>query len=182
MRMRSLLLIALGLWTPRLASAGEVQVATGAGAHATSWRGDSTFGQSLRLGYRIGDLVAIDVLGRLGYGTVDDRLLTYLALGATLYGRLAKLRPFARLALVHQHEEPLSAVSVDPFGAIFGVGDGIRHRGGFGGGLGFDLPIEKAASTEYVVGADASAAWFPDPRGPSIYLGGSLWIGVNFSL
>lgn len=173
-------LVALGVARP--AAAGEIQVAAGPGVYGSSWRGDSTFGQALKLGYRMGDIVAIDTVGRLGYGTVDNRVITYLSLGGTLYGRLGKLRPYVRLAFVHQHEEPTAGVREDPFGALFGVGDGIRHRGGFGSGLGLDFPIETVKSTQLVVGVDTSAAWFLDPRGPRLYAGGSLWLGLNFGI
>ena len=89
-----LALVAATLLPPsRLASAGEVQLAAGPGVYGSSWRGDSTFGQALRLGYRFGDIFAIDSVGRLGYGSVDDRVITYLSLGGTLYGRIWKLRP-----------------------------------------------------------------------------------------
>ena len=162
------------------ASAGEIQLASGPGVYGSSWRGDSSFGQALRVGYRFGDLIAIDTLGRLGYGSVDDRVLTYLSLGGTLYGRIGKLRPYVRLAFVHQHEESTPSVRNDPFGAMFGVGDGIRHRGGFGSSLGLDYPITKSKNTELVVGLDTSGVWFPDPRGPKIYAGGALWFGINF--
>ena len=32
------------------------------------------------------------------------------------------------------------------------------------------------------VGIDTSGVWFPDPRGPKLYAGGSLWLGVNFGI
>lgn len=168
--------------SPRNATAGELQLAAGPGVYGSSWRGDSSFGQALRVGYRFGDLIAIDTMGRLGYGTVDERVITYLSLGGTLYGRLGRLRPYVRGAFVHQHEEPMPGVRDDPFGAAFGVGDGIRHRGGFGSSLGLDLPVYKGKSTEMVVGADLSGVWFPDPRGPTLYAGGSLWLGLNFGI
>lgn len=170
------------LATARPASAGEIQLASGPGVFGSSWRGDSSFGQALRIGYRFGDLVAIDTMSRLGYGSVDDRVITYLSLGGTLYGRIWKLRPYVRLAFVHQHEEPTPGVRDDPFGTVFGVGDGIRHRGGFGSSLGLDYPVFKKNKTEMTIGLDTSGVWFPDPRGPKLYAGGSLWVGVNFGI
>lgn len=170
------------LFGSRAAWAGEVQLATGPGVYGSSWRGDAIFGQGLKLGYRFGDLVAVDSLGRLGYATVDERFVTYLSLGGTLYGRLGRVRPWLRLAFVHQHEESASAVSDDPFGALFGVGDGIRHRGGFGSSLGFDVPLWKHKSTEMTLGVETTGTWFPDLRGPKLYAGGSFWLGFNFDL
>jgi hypothetical protein len=175
-----LLVAAATLVAPRVASAGEVQLASGPGVYGSSWRGDSTFGQALRVGYRFGDVFAIDTVGRLGYGSVDDRVITYLSLGGTLYGRIWKLRPYVRLAFVHQHEEPTPGVRDDPFGAVFG--DGIRHRGGFGSSLGIDVPVVRKNQTEMTLGIDTSGVWFPDPRGPALYAGGSLWLGVNFGI
>jgi hypothetical protein len=134
------------------------------------------------VGYCFGDLVAVDTVGRLGYGTVDDRVITYLSVGGTLYGRLGRVRPYVRLAVVHQHEEPMPGLRNDPFGAVFGVGDGIRHRGGLGSSLGLDVPVQRINSTEIVLGVDTSGVWFPDPRGPKLYAGGSLWLGLNFGL
>jgi hypothetical protein len=167
---------------PTAASAGEIQASTGPGVYGSSWRGDATFGEALRLGYRFADIVAIDFVGRLGYGTVDDRVLTYLSVGGTLYGRLWKLRPYVRGAFVHQHEESTPSVKDDPFGALFGVGDGIRHRGGFGSSLGVDIPLRKSGAWEFVMGVDTSGVYFPDPRGPKLYAGGGLWLGVNWGL
>lgn len=148
----------------------------------SDWRGDAGVGSSLRLGYRFGDLVAIDALTRLGYATVDERMVTYLSLGGTIYARVGKLRPYGRLALVHQHEETLNAVKQDSFGALFGVGDGIRHRGGFSAALGADLGFSKSGATEWFVGADFTATHFVDPRGPRWYGMLGLWLGMSYSI
>lgn len=157
-------------------------MASGPAAQGSSWRGDGVIAQSLKLGVRFKDLIAVDALTRLGYGTVDTRVLTYLSLGTTLYGRFGPVRPYGRLALVHQHEEPTSAVRNDPFGALFGVGDGIRHRGGFGASLGSDFIVARGKSVEFLLGADLNGTWFADPRGPALYFGGGLWAGLDYSL
>jgi len=176
------LLVFLALLVPTTAGATEIQVASGPNAQGSSWRGDGALSQSLKLGLRFGDLVSIDALTRLGYATVDDRVVTYISLGSTLYGRIGIARPYVRLALVHQHEEPTSAVKNDPFGATFGVGDGIRHRGGFGSALGCDFVIAKGQRADFLIGLDVNGSWFPDPRGPSFYYGGGLWAGMNYGL
>jgi len=171
------------LTLPAVARAGEIQLAGGPGAYASSWRGDGTFGQALKVGYRFADRVAIDSIGRLGYGTVDQRVITYLSVGGTIYGRLGSARPYLRLAAVHQHEEPAPGVRADPYGTVFGVGDGIRHRAGFGSSLGVDYPIQRTKTgIEVTLGIDTSGVWFPDPRGPKVYAGGALWLGVNLGL
>ncbi|MBX3201722.1 MAG: hypothetical protein KF850_17050 [Labilithrix sp.] len=182
----AILAVALGapFYSLPARAGAEVQVASGPVVQGSSWRGDAALAQSLKLGVRFKEIVAIDALTRLGYATVDQRVLTYLSLGASLYGKLAggRLRPFGRLALVHQHEEPMSAYRHDPFGALFGVGDGIRHRGGFAGSLGTDLVIARGASSAFLLGVDVNSTWFPDPRGPAVYFGGGLWAGLDYSL
>lgn len=170
------------LFASASAGATEVQVASGPAANGSSWRGDGALMQSLKLGLRFRDVIAVDALTRLGYGTVDDRVLTYLSLGATAYARLGRTRPYARLAFVHQHEEPTSAVRNEPFGAVFGVGDGIRHRGGFGSSVGVDVVVARGKKTNLLLGVDANGTWFPDPRGPSLYYGGGLWAGLDYAL
>jgi hypothetical protein len=170
---------------PRDAAASpavELQGELGPGAQASTWAGDRSAYSSLRLALRLADLVAIDALGRLGYANVDDRMLTYLSLGATLYGRLGRVRPFVRLALVHQHEEPRSAIEADSTGALFGVGNGIRHRAGAGGTLGADVPVWRHASNEMFVGAEATSTTFFDDRGPRLYLGAGVSFGMSFRL
>jgi hypothetical protein len=167
------------------ADAAEIQVASGPQVQGSSWRGDASLGQALKLGMRFKEVVAIDALTRLGYAMVDQRVLTYLSLGTTVYPvRLAsgRVRPFGRLSLVHQHEEPISALRHDPIGALFGVGDGIRHRGGFGSSLGVDVVAVRGRAADFLLGADINGTWFPDPRGPAVYFGGGLWAGLDYSL
>ncbi len=177
-------ILLLCLLAPASASASELQLAVGPQVQTSSWRGDAALGQSLKIGLRFKELIAIDALGRLGYATVDERMLTYLSLGTTLYGKLAggRVRPFARFAFVHQHEEPTTALRNDPFGAIFGVGDGIRHRGGVSSSLGMDVVVARMKDYALSIGADANGTWFPDPRGPALYYGGGLWAGLDYSL
>jgi hypothetical protein len=182
MRLFSGVFLVAMLAAPAAAHATEVQVASGPVANGSTWRGDGALSQSLKLGLRFQDVVSIDALTRLGYATVDDRVLTYLSLGASIYGRLGIVRPYVRVALVHQHEEPTSAWRADAFGALFGVGDGIRHRGGFGSSLGCDFTVARGPKTEFIFGLDANGTWFPDPRGPSVYYGGGLWAGMNYGL
>lgn len=154
---------------------------------ASTWRGDGALSGGLRIGVRFIDLFSIDFIGRLGYSTVDERSLTYFGLGGTIYGRLGPVRPFARIAVVHQHEETVAALKNDAAGALLGIGDGIRHRGGFTWALGADMPIGRLGRAgkgpaQIFVGFDALASVFPDPRGPSWYFGGGGWVGINYAL
>jgi hypothetical protein len=166
-----------------LAADHEVIGAGGGGAVASSWRGDVAAYAPLQLGYRYKRVVSLDALVRVGYATVDQRMLTYLSIGPTLWGRLGPTQPYLRLALVHQHEESRAAIADDPGGAALGVGNGIRHRGGFAASVGLDLPFQKVRKLgEWFVGVDASATYFPDDRGPAIYAGGTVWLGFALDL
>lgn len=167
---------------PRPAAAGEVGVATGTSGALSTWRGDGAIAQSLRAGYRIGDIVSLDAMGRFGYASVDQRFLTTLALGATIYGRLGKFRPYGGIFVVHQHEEPMPAMRANPVGALAGIGDGIRHRAGPAATLGVELPVYTQRTMLLYVAAQAEGNWFPDERGPSLYVGGALWVGVHYGL
>jgi len=162
----------------------QIQLTMGPGGMASTWRGDAGLYGGLRVGARFFDLVTVDLLARLGYAAVDERTITYLALAAGLQPRLfgGKVRPFARVAVVHQHEETIAAIHRDAFGALLGVGDGIRHRGGFSFGLGADVPFARVGATQFFAGLEAMATVFPDPRGPEWYFGGGAWLGVSFSL
>lgn len=174
--------VAVSALSAQEAHAGDIQLDLGLGGEGSSWRGDGAGFGSLQLGYRFKDIVAPYFLARIGYGAVDQRMLTFLSLGLQAWARIGQVRPFARLGLVHQHEETMSSVADEPFGAIFGVGDGIRHRAGLDGGLGVDIPFQKAKAWEFHARVEALLTGFPDPRGPSLYAGASLGLGFNYAL
>jgi hypothetical protein len=164
------------------ARAGEALVAIGLGGEGSSWRTDGAGFGSLQLGFRFADIVAPYFSVRLGYGTVDQRLLTLVQLGAQVWAKIGRVRPYARFGLVHQHEESMAAAAMDKFGALFGVGDGIRHRGGFEGGIGADFPFRRYKSWEFKATVEGIVTGFPDPRGPSVYGGALAGLGVHYSL
>jgi hypothetical protein len=164
------------------ARAVDFQADVFAGGQGSSWRSDGAAFGSLKLGVRFLDLLAPYFLARVGYGTVDQRMLTLVSIGGQIWGRLGFTRPYARIGLAHQHEESAAVVQTDPFGALFGVGDGIRHRGGFEGGLGIDLPFKSTRKVEFHATIDSLITWFPDPRGPKIYAGASAGLGLNYHL
>ena len=164
------------------ARAGDLQLDVAAGGQASTWRGDGGGFTSLQLGYRFADIAAPYFLGRLGYSVVDSRMLMMVALGAQLWGRLGNTRPYARIAFVHQHEEPMPAMEADPLGAMVGVGDGIRHRFGFEGGLGLDVPFYRSGAWELHGRFEGLCTGFPDPRGPAIYGGGTAGLGFNYGI
>lgn len=176
------LLVGLIALAGRPARAGEVEVRVGLAGAATDWKDDGAGVGALTIGYRFIDLVGIYIFGRLGFGAVDDRVLTCLGLGAQIWGRLGIVRPYARLGLLHIHEEPWTAVTHEPFGALLGVGDGIRHRTGLELGLGADIPVFKRGRVELFTGLEANAAWVTFSSGPSWYWGGGVSFGMHYSL
>jgi hypothetical protein len=162
--------------------AGELRV-EGTGSLALSqWRTDRLIHGSLKLGYRFIDLVGIYGSGRLGYGSVDRRMLTQISMGAQLWGKLGPLRPWIRLGLLHQHEESVSVIANDFGKALFGIGDGIRHRAGGEASVGSDLTLfEKDKLSIFGLG-QVYMSFVPDDLGPRYYLGGGFGLGVNFQL
>lgn len=178
----------------RSAVAGDFQLAVGASGAATEWRGDVAVYSSLKLGYRFADLVGVYGMGRLGYGAVDDRMLTLLSFGAQVWGQIDAARPYARIGFAHQHEESLVVVRDDVGGALFGVGDGIRHRAGGEGAIGVEIPfadIGRGASGAVPSGRgrvqmfgalEGSALWLPNAQGPNVYGGGGVSLGMSYWL
>jgi hypothetical protein len=160
---------------------GEPQATFGAQAGSSTWPGDPVALTTLKLAWRFQDVIAPFFMGRLGYGHVNDRSLLTLAIGAQLWGRIGPVRPYLRAAIQHQHEESLAAVRNEPFGALFGIGDGIRHRAGGDFAAGVDLPLHHGPQLHVYATVEAVADWFPDPRGPSLYALGSAALGVSHS-
>jgi hypothetical protein len=167
---------------PSAARAAEFQLRGGLVGEGSSWRDDGAGQGSLMMAVRFKDLVSVYGGVRVGAANVDQRMLTMVQLGGQIWGRLGRARPYFRFGLVHQHEESFAAVGGDVFGALFGVGDGIRHRGGFEWGAGLDVPFKKHKSWEFFGTVEGLVTWFPDPRGPAVYGGGGLGLGFNYSL
>ena len=160
----------------------EIQLSALAGGQGSAWRSDVSGFVGLRFGFRFKDIVAPYLMLRAGYGNTDQRVLELLQLGVQVWAKIGSTRPYARFGLVHQHEEPWSAVKADPWGALLGVGDGIRHRGGFEGGLGVDIPFKRHKGFELHATVEAVVTGFPDPRGPAVYGGGIAGLGFNYGL
>jgi hypothetical protein len=172
--------LTVGIAAP--ARAGEVQIAAAAGGEGSSWRGDGGGFAGIKLGYRFLDLVAPYFIGRLGYANTNQRVLEMLQLGVQLWARLGIVRPYLRLGVIHQHEEPWASVEADGWGALLGVGDGIRHRAGVEGALGIDVPFFQRKAWQVYATVEGFATGFPDSKGPVVYGGGTLGLGLNFAL
>ena len=164
------------------AHAGELDISLGLDAADSDWEEDHLSYGSFKLGYRFWQpWFQLSYVGKLGYASVDERLLTYLSLGPEVRPQLFdRLRPYARFTLVHQHEENVDAAQEQPFQAMLGVGDGIRHRAGVAGGLGLEIPFTQHRKGDWYVSIDLSATYFPDDRGPHRYLTGGASVGFNW--
>lgn len=49
-------------------------------------------------------------------------------------------------------------------------------------GIVFASSTTEAGEVQLASGLDTSGVWFPDPRGPKLYAGGALWLGLNFGI
>lgn len=168
-----------------LAHAGEVDLALGLDAADSDWDDDRLSYGSFKAGYRFDGLpwFQLTYIGKLGYGTVDERLLTYLSLGPEVRPALSEVvRPYLRGTVVHQHEENVDAAQDQPYQALVGVGDGIRHRAGVAGALGVELPFAQHLVGDFYASLDLSATYFPDDRGPHRYLTAGVSLGFKWDL
>ncbi len=174
--------LALAVTTSAEASATDFQLALGADAAGSEWRGDFAGSGSLKLGFRFIDLIGVHFLAREGYALVDQRVITQLTLGTQIWGRLGITRPYARLGVLHQHEESIAVVADDVGTMLLGIGDGIRHRfgGELGGGL--DVPFWTRKDLSFFAGVDVYAKLMPDDLGPLVQAGGGFNLGLSYAL
>jgi hypothetical protein len=167
------------------AAAAELELVGGLGGALTDWRGDAGVLGFLKTGLRFDRWISLYGLGRLGYGGVDQRLLTFVSLGVQVWplGEIEGIEPFARLSFAHQHEEPIVVVRGDPISAILGIGDAIRHRGGLEAAIGIDLPIAvDEDGTRVFSTTELATTWWVDDRGPRWYWLINAGLGVDFDL
>lgn len=166
----------------RLAHAGELDMALGLDAADSDWEEDRLSYGTFKLGYRFWQpWFQISYVGKLGYASVDERMLTYLSFGPEVRPQLFdRVRPYARATVVHQHEENVDAAQNQPFQALAGVGDGIRHRAGFAGALGLEIPFTEHRKGDWYASIDLAGTYFPDDRGPHRYLTAGASIGFKW--
>jgi hypothetical protein len=166
--------------TPALATDFYLEgQATGGGS---TWRSDGNGQGDLRAGFQFARIIGVEAQGRLGYANVDERMLMGLGLGARLALPIEPFTPHLRLGMIHFHEEPLAAAHHDPFGALVGVGDGIRHRFGVEAALGLDWKFARVKKTSFFASVESYVHVFPDHKGPLVYGGGGLGMGLRYAL
>lgn len=162
----------------------ELLAGLGLSAGGSSWSGDPLGYGSVLLGLRLFQTVSLVGGARIGYGRVDQRLLTLLSVGLMVGGRLReRYWPYGYVGFAHQHEESLASVAEQPLGALLGIGTGIRHRAGGQALLGVDIAIVRRPRGELLIGPEIMLAYLGYSTGPRVYgtvgikLGGSvkLW-------
>lgn len=185
MRTARIAALVAALWggAARLAHAGELDLALGLDAADSEWQEDHLSYGTFKAGFRFAGLpwFQLTYIGKLGYASVDERLLTYLSLGPELRPPISeRVRPYVRGTVVHQHEENVDAAQNQPYQALVGVGDGIRHRAGVAGALGVEFPFAQHQVGDFYASLDLSATYFPDDRGPHRYLTAGASIGFKW--
>jgi hypothetical protein len=149
---------------------------------SSSWAGDPAVISQMRLGFRFMETGALYVQSGLGYAPVNNRELVQIAFGAQFWLRIWHVRPYARLGVMHQHEESTAAWKTDFGESLLGIGNGIRHRAGAEAALGLDVPFYRGEKVEVVGSGEFSTPWLPDDRGPHFYFMGGLGLGIHYSL
>jgi hypothetical protein len=149
---------------------GEFFVGLGASGGLTNWSGDPAGYGSLGIGLRLYEIITPFAEARIGYGRIDQRLLTFLSLGvAGTFHPTKKIAPRILIGAVHQHEESLAAVAQEPAGALLGIGGGIRHRAGVQLGIGCDFTVYEKERFVITVGPELRGAYLTYSSGPSWY-------------
>ncbi|NUO51712.1 MAG: hypothetical protein HOV80_22890 [Polyangiaceae bacterium] len=152
--------------------------------------GGSTWGSAdpnvqgaLRTGFEFLDIISVDLQGRLGYASVDERMLMMVGLGTKLALPIEPFIPHIRLQAIHFHESPVDVMKHDPFMHAMGVGDGIRHRFGFEAGLGASYLFAKVKRANFLAQMEGYVDAFPDDgKGPVVYGGAGLGVGMQYGL
>ncbi|HEY5948221.1 MAG TPA: hypothetical protein VIV40_22145 [Kofleriaceae bacterium] len=163
------------------AAAGELDLDLGLQATTTGWPDDSGGGPTLDASWWFRPWLAASFIGKEQYASVDDRMLSYFSVNAAVRHPLGPLRLTGSLGLVHQHEESRAAIMEQPVQALFGVGDGIRHRMGSRAGFSLGLPFSTHGHGDYFFALDVDGTVFADEdRGPRWMTSAGLSIGFTY--
>jgi hypothetical protein len=149
---------------------GEVLLGLGLAGGTSTWSGDPVGYYGLTIGLRLFRVVTPFAQARIGYGRIDQRLLTHLAFGVEGGGYIGeRFFPRGFAAFVHQHEESMAAVAEAPFTTVLGIGPGIRHRAGAHVGVGFDIVMHRKPSYELTLGPEIAMSFLTYSSGPGWY-------------
>lgn len=160
---------------------GLLDMGLGLQATTTGWPDDHGGGPALSAGYWFTPHIAASFVGKEQYAAVDDRMMSYFSFNAAGRAEVGRLRLTGTLGLVHQHEEPRAAIMESPAEALFGVGDGIRHRMGSRAGFSLGLPLTTHGHGDYYVALDLDGTVFMDEdRGPRWMSSAGLSVGFTY--
>jgi hypothetical protein len=163
------------------ASAGELDMDLGLQATTTGWPDDHGGGPTLDASWWFRPWLGATFIGKEHYATIDDRMMSYFSFNGALRTELGPMRLTGTLGVVHQHEESRAAIMEQPFQALFGVGDGIRHRMAARTGFSLGLPFSTHSRGDYFVELDVDATVFADSdRGPRWMSSAGLSIGFTY--
>jgi len=163
------------------ASAGELDMNLGLQATTTGWPDDNGGGPTLDASWWFRPWLGATFVGKEHYASVDDRMMSYFSFNAALRHPIGRLRLTGTLGVVHQHEESRAAIMEQPVQALFGVGDGIRHRMASRAGFSLGLPFSTHGHGNYVVALDVDATAFAEAdRGPRWMASAGLSIGFTY--
>jgi hypothetical protein len=156
---------------------GELALGVSLAGGTTDWRGDAAAYGGIAIGLRLFGVITPFAEARVGYGVVDQRLLTYLSLGVEAgFFATKTVYPRALVGFVHQHEESMASVAEEPAGALLGIGNGIRHRAGVQFGLGCDFTLLRRPKVALTLGPELVGAYLGYSSGPNLY----GFIGARF--
>ncbi len=175
--------LAVGFLLSRPAAATDYYVEGSVSGGGSTWGSDPNVQGALRTGFEFVDIVSVDLQGRIGYSAVDERMIEIVGLGTKLAIPIEPFIPHLRLHALHFHEVPVSAMHEDTFMHVIGVGDGIRHRFGFEAALGASYVFATVDRTKFLAQMEAYVDVFPDDgKGPIIYSGGGLGLGLQYDI
>lgn len=178
--MTRIVTIALVLSLGSRAHAGELDLAGSLEGTSTGWEEDRAGGGTLRAAWFFRPWIAATFVGKEHYATVDERVLSYFALGVGTRRALGPVRVAGGIGLVHQHEEPMVAIEAQPLASLLGVGDGLRHRAGGRVGLEVAVPFRRHRRGDFYAALSLDATRFADDHGPLWQASAGLGVGFTY--
>ncbi len=162
------------------ARAGELDLDLGLQATTTQWDGDRGGGPALSAAWLFRPWIGASFVGKEHYAKIDDRLMSYFSVNAVFRRAFHRLRLSGSVGLVHQHEEPKTAIDAMPLASAFGVADGIRHRMASRAGVQLAIPFRDRTRGDWYIGLDLDATVFAEAtRGPRWMTSAGVSVGFT---
>ncbi len=179
----AVLLFLAGMTLQHPVQAAEISTWLGANAATSGWHGDGGGGFAVALAGRWRGWLGAEVQVWEQLWAVDHRVNTGITAGITGSLPGPHWQPGARLFVIHQHEEGLVSVQASPWGTVFGIGSGIRHRAGAGLDLRAETGVAETPLGRVGARVGLTGVLFPDTAlGPAWYLGLAADVGLVWSV